>query len=247
MLYLIGIGLNDKKDISIKGLEIVKECDIVYLENYTSKLNCELSDLEGFYGKPITLADRELVEKGDEILKNAKDKNVALLIIGDVFSATTHIDLMLRAKKQGIKVAAIHNASIVSAIGVTGLEVYKFGKITSIPFENKNINSPIEVFNNNYKNNLHTLFLLDLDPKNNKFMAIDEAISYLLKNGIDENLLAIGCSAIGSEEAEIKVDKLKNFKIHNFNRFPQCLIIPSKKLHFIEEEAIDLFLNTSSI
>ncbi len=36
MFYLIGIGLYDEKDITVKGLEIVKRVDKVYLEHYTS-------------------------------------------------------------------------------------------------------------------------------------------------------------------------------------------------------------------
>ena len=32
-LYFIGIGLSDEKDISVKGLEIIRKCDSVYLEN----------------------------------------------------------------------------------------------------------------------------------------------------------------------------------------------------------------------
>lgn len=36
MFYLIGIGLYDEKDITVKGLEIVKRADRVYLEYYTS-------------------------------------------------------------------------------------------------------------------------------------------------------------------------------------------------------------------
>ena len=47
-LHLIGIGLSDEKDISVKGLEVVKKCDIVYLENYTSKLQCSLENLKKF-------------------------------------------------------------------------------------------------------------------------------------------------------------------------------------------------------
>jgi diphthine synthase len=42
-LYMIGLGLADEKDITIKGLEAVKKCDVVYLENYTSKLQCDTS------------------------------------------------------------------------------------------------------------------------------------------------------------------------------------------------------------
>jgi len=108
-LYFIGIGLNDEKDISIKGLELVKKADFVYLENYTSKLNCNLSYLEQLYGKKIIFADRNLVENEAEktILKDAKAKEVAFLVVGDVFSATTHMDLYLRAKKMGIKSIAV--------------------------------------------------------------------------------------------------------------------------------------------
>lgn len=38
MLYLIGLGLGDEKDITIKGLEAIGKCDIIYLEHYTSIL-----------------------------------------------------------------------------------------------------------------------------------------------------------------------------------------------------------------
>lgn len=38
MFYVIGLGLGDCKDISVKGLEIVKKCERVYLEAYTSIL-----------------------------------------------------------------------------------------------------------------------------------------------------------------------------------------------------------------
>ncbi len=38
MLYLIGLGLADETDITVKGLEIVKNADRVYLEAYTSIL-----------------------------------------------------------------------------------------------------------------------------------------------------------------------------------------------------------------
>lgn len=38
MLYIIGLGLADEKDISVKGLEIVKQAARVYLEAYTAVL-----------------------------------------------------------------------------------------------------------------------------------------------------------------------------------------------------------------
>src|SRR3989338_1245839 len=143
-LYLISIGLNDEKDITLKGLEAVKKCDFVYLENYTSKLNTQIGYLEKLYGKKIIPAGRELVEMDAQksILQQAKSKNVAFLVAGDVFAATTHIDMFLRAKKLGIDIKIVHNASVLTAIGITGLQLYKFGRTTSIPFENENVETP---------------------------------------------------------------------------------------------------------
>lgn len=40
MFYIIGLGLGDYKDITVKGLEIVKKCERIYLEAYTSILTC---------------------------------------------------------------------------------------------------------------------------------------------------------------------------------------------------------------
>ena len=62
-LHIIGLGLNDPTDITVKGLNIIKQADIVYLENYTSLLQCTKEDLEKFYQKPIFLANREQSEQ----------------------------------------------------------------------------------------------------------------------------------------------------------------------------------------
>lgn len=40
MFFLIGLGLGDPKDVTVKGLEIIKKCSRVYLEGYTSILSC---------------------------------------------------------------------------------------------------------------------------------------------------------------------------------------------------------------
>jgi len=47
MLYLIGLGLSDETDITVKGLEIVKNASRVYLEAYTSILLVDKSILVG--------------------------------------------------------------------------------------------------------------------------------------------------------------------------------------------------------
>ena len=241
-LYIIGIGLNDEKDITLKGLAAVKKCKKVYLENYTSKLNCPIKRLEKLYNKKIILADRNLVEKEAEktILKEAKKSNIAFLVVGDPFGATTHIDLILRAREMKIKTRIIHNASILTAVGIIGLELYKYGKVTSIPFNNEDVKTPIKVLKNNLASGLHTLFLLDLDPQENRFLSISEAIGYLLKSNVHEDIVAVACAQLGSDSPIIKVGRLKELKNLKLRKFPQCLIIPSK-LHFMEEEALNLY------
>ncbi len=66
VFYLIGLGLGDVDDITVRGLNIVKRCARVYLESYTSILSHGLDTkrLEEFYGRPVIEADRDLVEQG---------------------------------------------------------------------------------------------------------------------------------------------------------------------------------------
>jgi len=175
MLYLIGLGLGDVKDITVKGLEIVRKCQRVYLEHYTSVLgSCTKEELEAFYGREVIMADRDLVESfdhegsnEDEILKGASTDDVAVLVVGDPFGATTHHDLMLRAKEKGIETKAIHNASILNAVGACGLSLYKFGETVSIPFwqDEWKPESFYDRIVSNRKNGLHTLCLLDIKVK----------------------------------------------------------------------------------
>lgn len=236
-LNIIGLGLWDERDITVKGLEIVKKCTKLYLESYTSRLGCAFTDLEKFYGKKIIKADREMVEKEADktILKDADGEDVGFLVIGDPMSATTHIDLVSRAKEKGIEVNIVHNASVLTAVGVVALELYKYGKVTSIPFENENVKTPVDVYEVNKLNGLHTLFLLDLRPGEDKFMTVKEAAEYLIKNGVSKDEICISCAGLGSPEPEIKKSKLS--EISELSLFPQCLIIPGK-LHFFEEDML---------
>lgn len=48
MLYLVGLGLADETDITIKGLEVVKKAERVYLEAYTSILLVDKEKLVSF-------------------------------------------------------------------------------------------------------------------------------------------------------------------------------------------------------
>ena len=165
-LTFIGLGLNDAKDVTIRGLQSIQLSHVIYLEHYTAILADTVENLQYFFGKPIILADRNMVESRAEetILKDAETKNVSFLVVGDVFSATTHTDLFLRAKKKGIVVDVVNNASILTAVGITGLQLYKFGKTTSMVFFDGNWKpqTAYDVIKQNRASGLHTLILLDI-------------------------------------------------------------------------------------
>jgi diphthine synthase len=165
---MIGLGLSDEKDISMKGFDAVKASSKVYLEMYTAILMISNEKLSEFFQKEIVIADREFVESGcQQMIEEAKTEIVSFLVVGDPFCATTHTDLYLRCVQQGVKVNVIHNASIVSAMGCCGLMVYRFGEIVSIPFftETWKPYSFYAKIKGNSDRALHTLALLDIKVK----------------------------------------------------------------------------------
>ncbi|CAJ0963635.1 unnamed protein product, partial [Mesorhabditis belari] len=170
VFYLIGLGLGDVEDITVKGLNVVRKCKRVYLEAYTSILcyGLEKKQLEEYYGRDVIEADRTTVEQNsDEILTDADTEDVAMLVVGDPFGATTHADLVLRAKEKGIVVKVVHNASIMNAVGCCGLQLYNFGETVSIVMwlDNWEPDSYYDKIAINLSKGLHTLCLLDIKTK----------------------------------------------------------------------------------
>jgi diphthine synthase len=67
---MIGLGLSDEKDITVKGLEAVQSSEYIYLEMYTAILMISPEKLSKYYGKEVVIADREFVESGcDEMIE----------------------------------------------------------------------------------------------------------------------------------------------------------------------------------
>jgi diphthine synthase len=180
-------------------------------------------------------------------LDSAKNEGVAFLVVGDVFSATTHTDLYLTAVKEGINVIVINNASILNVIGLVGLELYKYGKTTSIPFHNKDVEAPYDVVKQNKKNKLHTLLLLDIDAEHNKYMTVNEAIEYLLRveakrkeKAFTKQTKCIGVARLGGERPKIISGTAEQLLKKDFGEPLHSLIVPGE-LHFVEEEAIKVW------
>jgi diphthine synthase len=228
VLYIIGLGLGNEKDITVKGLEAVKKSDKIYLEAYTSVLGVNKALLEEYYGHEIIEADRDTVEQeADAILEAARDSVVSFLVVGDPFGATTHTDLVLRARQKGVKVEVIHNASIMNAIGAAGLQLYNYGQTVSIPFwtDSWRPDSFYDKIAQNASLGLHTLCLLDIKVKEQsvenlcrgrkiyeppRFMTINQCIEQLAeseesrKSGICKpDQMCVGVARLGQPDQTI--------------------------------------------
>ncbi len=244
MLTFVGAGLYDESDITLKGLNAIKDADHVFAEFYTSKLmGTTLDKMEQLYGKKIHLLAREDVEQSPEkVLTLAKDENVVFLTGGDVMVSTTHVDLRLRAMDMGIKTRIIHGLSVQSAVcGLTGLQNYRFGKSASIafPYKGRVSEMPYDTIKTNKEHNLHTLLFLDIAEK---CMTINEAIDILLR--IEKNRkedvvkgIGVGIARAGSENPVVRADYVDGLREYDFGAPLHVLVIPGR-LHFLEAEAL---------
>jgi len=244
-LAFVGMGIWNEKDISIRGLEELRNCDVVFAEQYTGRMQeGSLDRLEALIGKKIIILLREEVEEEKKILNEAVSKKVALLVLGDPMISTTHISLKLSAEKMGVETKVVHSSSIITAaIGECGLQVYKLGKPCTLAIWSKGYEptSSYDVIADNMERGLHSVVFLDLKGR---CMEASEAIEQLLS--IDKSrqrlkgLSAVVLSRVGSKEQKITYGKADALLKANLGKAPFILVIPGK-LHFVEEEALQRF------
>ena len=236
MLSLVGLGLGNEKDLTLRGQEVIASGDDIYAEYYTSRHQCTLEELERICKKKITIVDRTFVEGNiTTLITRAKKKHVVLLVVGSPTAATTHIEYLLEAHKQNVTWQVVENASVLTAVGLTGLSLYKFGRVTTVPLQNKNITSPYKAYTANKKMGLHTLFLLDITPE--KMMTVREGLDYLLRQGLPKKTIVVACAALGSSKQKILVGCADTLAVEGY---PQCFVIPGD-LHFKEKEALEMW------
>ncbi len=235
MLYLIGLGLN-VDGISTYGLETMKRCKKVYLENYTVDFPYSIGELTHFLDKKVEEADREKVESL-EIVDEASRKDVALLIYGSPLTATTHITLIEEAKKAGIRYKIIYNASIFDAVAETGLQLYKFGKVASMPGWKKSYKptSFMKIVQQNKSMLAHSLILVDIGLKFQD--ALEQLKIAAEKHDIKLDKIVV-CQALGTKKRRIIYKSMEDLEEYLAVQSPYCLIIPSK-MHFVEKEVLN--------
>ncbi len=240
MLVLAGTGVHDAKDMSLKALEVVAEADSVYVEMYTSIPASSLREIEGVVGRKVKVLERsDLEENSRKIIEEARRKKVVILVPGDPMVATTHSALRLEAEKAGVETEVVHGSSISSAVCITGLQFYRFGKTATVsyPAGSRVSTYPVDVVRQNWGINAHTLLLLDLNPRP---MRVGEAVDLLFQAGM-ENWFGVAIADVGGKNEMMcdRLDRLRSFESEGLH----SLIILARTLHFMEFECLKAFAN----
>ena len=252
MLTFIGLGLYDERSVTVEGREALREADRVFAEFYTSRLvGADVADLEAHHGVDVEVRDRAGVERDPEpILAAAESGDAAFLTAGDTMISTTHTDLRLRAAERGIDTRVIHGVTAQSAASsLTGLQNYRFGKATTLPFPYAHGGddvpaSVVETIEANRERGLHTVVYLDIkvgtgptgpDPDHEEYMTADVAADLLADGWRDE--LAVVVARAGSPDAVVAADRLSALADREFGDPLHLLVIPGE-LHHVEADAL---------
>ena len=248
MLWFVGLGISGISELSDNTISIIKNADTVYLESFTSPISeTEKEQLANMCDGEFKIAKRWLVEDGNEILENAKKREVVLISYGDPYIATTHLELKTRAVTDKIETKTIHSSSIVSSlIGEIGLQYYKVGKILTIMNDPKSMITPYNTISNNLLSKMHSVILLEYNEDKSFFLAPQDALSLLLdaekiqnRKIISLDTFAIIASRIGKSDQNITSGKISNLIKKEFGNPPHTIIIPGS-LHFTESNAVKI-------
>ncbi|QSG05901.1 diphthine synthase [Halapricum desulfuricans] len=246
MLTFVGLGLYDERSITLQGRDALQAADRVFAERYTSRLvGASLEDVEAAHDVEIELRTREGVEQDPEpILTAAENGDAVFCTAGDPMISTTHVDLRLRAHERGIDTRIVHGTTAAAAASsLTGLQNYRFGKATTLPFESSHGGegvpaSVIETIEDNRERGLHTLVFLDIkvDDDREDYMTGGEAAS-LLAADWNETAPAVVVARAGSPEPLVRGDRLEELAGTDFGDPLHLLVIPGE-LHYLERDAL---------
>ncbi len=248
MLNFVGLGLYDERSVTLQGRDKIAEADRVVAEFYTSRLpGTDLETLEMTHDRSIDLLDRADVEQTPEVfLDEAERSAVAFLTGGDPLISTTHVDLRLRAAARGIETNVVHGPSAsTAASSLTGLQNYRFGKATTIPFPvgrwpDGVPPSVVETIEANADRGLHTLAYLDLDGADGPCLSANVAAQHLAA-ALDDRLGVVVARA-GSDHPVVDADRLSELARRDYGPPLHLLIVPGE-LHEIEATALETFAN----
>jgi len=258
MLTFVGLGLYDERSVTVAGREALRAADRVFAEFYTARLTGTTVDgLEAHHGVEVTVRDRDGVESDPgPVLDAATAGDAAFLTAGDPMVSTTHVDLRLRAHDRGIDTRVVHGTSAATAAAsLTGLQNYRFGKATTLPFpwahgaSEPVPPSVVRTVRENRDRGLHTLVYLDIEVEDGRigrelgtdergderFLTADRAVA-LLEEPLDDPLAVAVCRA-GGPDPVVAADRCSALAGRSFGPPLHLLVVPGE-LHRVEREAM---------
>jgi diphthine synthase len=250
-LWFVGLGLSDERGLSDRAREVIRNAGAVFAEEYTAVPPAGTFERLGHaLGRSITTLDRALLESEGPIAE-ALDRfgSVALVVPGDPFAATTHVQLRLAAERAGHRWHYLPGASVLTAaLGYLGLMHYRSGRTVSLPLPAPGFEptSPLEQIAGNRSRGLHTLLLLDLKPDEGRFLTADRALALLRERDPDGTTLPVGSSVavaarVGRDDADGWFGPLETLAAVDFGPPMHVVVVPAAELHFEEEAAIRRF------
>ncbi|APW97882.1 diphthine synthase [Halobiforma lacisalsi AJ5] len=248
MLTFIGLGLYDERSITVEGREALRNADRVYAEFYTSELiGTTIEDLEAHHGVEIEVRDRAGVEQEpDDMLEAAASEDVAFLTAGDTMISTTHVDLRLRARDRGIETRVIHGITAqTAASSLTGLQNYRFGKATTLPFPYAHgadglPGSVTDTLEANREDGLHTVVYLDIKvghelTEDDEYMTADVGADLLAEEYPD--MVGVVVARAGSPDPLVEAGTMTELADREFGDPLHLLVVPGD-CHPLEADAL---------
>jgi diphthine synthase len=249
MLTFVGLGLYDERSVTVEGADAIADADRAFAEFYTSHLvGADVADLEAYHDTDVEVRDRAGVEQHPEpILEAAQSGDAVFLTAGDTMISTTHVDLRLRAEERGIDTRVVHAPTAESAASsLTGLQNYRFGKATTLPFEWAHgadgvPSSVVDTIEDNRERGLHTLCYLDIKVdhpriEGDEYMTASHAAGLLAENW-DADALGVVVARAGAPDAEVRADRLGALAEQDFGDPLHLLVVPGD-LHHVEADAL---------
>jgi diphthine synthase len=250
-LWFVGLGLSDERGLSDRAREVLRGAGAVFAEEYTAVAPAGTFERLGHtLGRPISTLDRPLLESERPIVE-ALDRygSVALVVPGDPFAATTHVQLRLAAERAGHRWKYVPGASILTAaLGFLGLMHYRCGRTVSLPLPSPGFEptSPLEQIAGNRSRGLHTLVLLDLKPDEGRFLTADRALALLRERDPNGQLLPVDApvavaARVGRDDADGWFGAWEALAALDFGPPMHAVVVPAPELHFEEEAAVRRF------
>ncbi|NPA05427.1 MAG: diphthine synthase [Crenarchaeota archaeon] len=248
-LYIVGLGPSPAY-LSLRAISVLSRASRIYVDSYTSiGFGDVLQLVRGLAGPGVVVApvERRVLEEGAaRIIEEARSSDVAVAVVGDPLTATTHNALRLEAMRKGVRVEVVPAVSgLQMVVAETGLSWYKFGRPVTLVRPEYGVKpySVLDVVAENLGRGLHTLLLLDLRLDEGYMMTIPEALRLLREMASEKGAVIdavyVGVARAGFPDSMCRASRSPGLlEEERWPPPPHSIVVASPRLHPVEEESL---------